>query len=237
MNITNISAGGHHSWLIVDNMMPEKEDYESPSPLGSGNFSPTFQKSVDGSPKTLKANASFNINNLSRSNLNQTSQKQISNNLKFNLDMLHEKISRNNNKNILQVAYTDLKMSHRFIRFYISNNSPYKDVSYKDLNAMMNEYLMQDDCVVLYRLQDDSEVNFANLPPSLDAIFKDMKSNFKLLDVNTGKKSFSLTIVYDVNKNDRMSQLKVNIDTAKNQNNILTKNLKKSLCKQINKYN
>jgi len=224
LNITNIFAGGHHSWLITDNIIPEKEDYEIPSPLEADNFSPTFQKSVDGSPKNLIPNISV------KNNLGKNSQRNFNENLKFNLETLGNKINKNLNKVLLQVAYTDLKMSHRFIRFFIPHTSQFKDITYKDLYYMMNEFFTKDNSVIIFRLQDDNEMNFGNLPESVDAIFKDLKSNIKLLDINSNKKSFSLTIIYDINRNEKLSTLKSNIENVKSQNNILQKSIKKNIC-------
>ena len=170
LNITNIYAGGHHSWLVTDNITPEKDDFELPSPLGSGNFSPNFPKSQDNSPRVVKkdntSNKQINQNNLNNTNklsneANKNNSSKTLTNIKFNLDILNEKLNSSRNpKLMLQVAYSDLKMSHRFIRFSISNNSSYRDLSYKDLHEMISEFINKDPSVVLFRLQDDNEVDF-----------------------------------------------------------------------------
>lgn len=237
LNITNIYAGGHHSWLIIDNISPERMDFEIPSPLDFDNFS------ADNSPKN-KNSSSNNITKVNLNNLNnfnniytqpekiQTSK--INNNIKFNLDLLNEKLMKLNNKVSLQVAYTDLKMVHRFVRFSITSN---KENIFKELNSAVSDFYQDDPCVVLFRLQDDSDVNFKNMNPSVDAFFKDFKTSLKLLDnINSGilnKKSFSLTIIYDYKKNESMSNLKNSIESIKIQNEILKRNFNKSLCKII----
>lgn len=223
VNITQIFAGGHHSWLIVDNENPEKIDYDSPSPLISGNITPN--KSEISSPRH-KDNSALDI-----TKMNNTAPKKLLNtNVRFNLDMIGDKL--NNEKYLLQVAYSDLKMSHRFIRFLITNNNyKFKDLSYKELNLMISDYFKNDNAVVLFRLQDDNEiVNMKN--PAMDTFFKDLKYNNKLLDTSN-KKSFSLVIVYDNAKNNQMTMLKNNIESIKAQNNTFKKHEIKSLCKFI----
>jgi hypothetical protein len=222
--------------MVIDNENPEKGDYEPPSALASPNFTPTNQRSRDNSPKNLKYNNSANLSKVNMNNtLNQQSTtKMINNNIKFNLDMLSEKVEKNMNKISLQVAFTDLKMCHRFVRFFVPKN---KNLSYKELNNMISDFLKYDKSIVIYRLQDDNEINLKvnnnnNFSSSMDVIFREMKNNFKLLDLNSSTKtSYSLTIVYDYNKNAKMSLLKKNIEDLKIKNNLLSNVKNKNICK------
>jgi hypothetical protein len=166
LNITNIYAGGHHSWLVTDNITPERIDFEIPSPLDLDNFS------AENSPK----NKNLSSNNITKVNLTntyvqpeKTQSSKINNNIKFNLDLLNEKLLKLNNRISLQVAYTDLKMVHRFVRFSITSN---KENIFKELNSAINDFYQDEPSVVLFRLQDDSEINFKNMNPSVDAFFK-----------------------------------------------------------------
>jgi hypothetical protein len=227
MNISEISAGGHHSWIIVDDEYPERLDYDMPSPLASPSFTPTQHRSKENSPKNIKNPTNTNIKK-------NTSYRNITSNIKFNLGILNEKIEKLNSKISLQVAYTDLKICHRFIRFFISKS---KSINYKDLNTKISEYFSDDKSVLLFRLQDDNDIHIDpenNLIPSMNMIFKEMRGNFKLLDLNSSNKSsYSLTIIYDYNKNESMSLLKNSIEDLKAKNNVLNNYRTKSICKLI----
>jgi hypothetical protein len=232
LSINKIYAGGHHSWILTDNQTPERLKWEMPSPLNPGNFSPK-DKSFTSSPKNNLSNTDLiklNPNNQSFSNLNNqqkgntTKKKELNSNIKFNLEMLNEKYQSQNlqdTKSLLQIAYSDLKMSHRFVRFSISDKSKYRDVSYKELNNMIKEYINSDPCVVLFRLQDDSEVVNLNSNIAMDALFKDLKKEFKGLNLEGNKVTYSLTIIYDVMKNNKFVNLLENIEVIKTQNNLI----------------
>lgn len=140
--------------------------------------------------------------------------------MKLNMDVLAEKY--NGERVFLQVAYTDLKMSHRFIRFSLSHK--YKDISNRDLNKKIADYLKKENCVEFFRLQDDSEVlSFNNF--GIASLYKDIKNSFKLLDVSK-KINYSLCIVYDLNKIPQILNLKSNLEGIKSK-----KAESKSICK------
>jgi hypothetical protein len=148
------------------------------------------------------------------------------------MDLIGDKFAKEENlKTFLHVAYTDLKMCHRFVRFSISKTSNFRDVSNKDLEIMFNDYFKDDPGVTLFRLQDDKEVNFNNLSPSFDMMIQDFKSDLKILNMHFDKKSYSLTILYDPFKNQRMRDLKSNIESVKKQNDVQNKYVVKSICK------
>jgi hypothetical protein len=236
LNVTNIYAGGHHSWLVIDSITPERNDFESPSPLGLDNFNANI-KSNENSPRNAKSklinnNSSVQIDKEKTNKNMQSTTKKTNSNIKFNLDVLGDKLAKEENfKTFLHVAYTDLKMSHRFVRFTISKTSNFRDVTSKDLELMFNDYFKDDISVVLFRLQDDKEVNFNNLNPSFDMMIKDFKSDLKLLDMHFDKKSYSLTILYDPSKNQRMRELKGSIESVKKQNSVQNKYTVRNICK------
>jgi len=278
LNIKSIDAGGHHSWIIIDDEHPEKIDYEDPTPLSSPNFTPNNMRSVENSPNTKlntsvsMINKNINTNNISKQSVaNNTSKQSVANNsskqsvannsskqsvannssrqigtnkqilpirpatntnLKFNLEYLTEKIEKAANKKNLQVVYTDLKKCHRFVRFFVNKN---KNLNYKDLNNMMADYFKYDKSVVLFRLQPDDEINLieeGDQMTRMDMIFREIKSDFKILDLNSsGKSSFSLTIIYEPEKNEKMCSLKKNIEDLKLKNNVTNMIKNKSICK------
>jgi len=228
LNITKIFAGGHHSWILVDSKVPEKAELISPSPIGSGGNTPP---SGGMSPKAInnQENKILNASKLEKNTHNKLDQK-----LKFDLELLAGKFI-NRERFILQVAYSDLKICHRFIRFSISPNSRFKDISYRDLNNLMYNYFKTDKCVLSFRLQDDNDINFKNSSGNnnlaLDVISKEVRNNFKL---NLNKKySYSVIVVYDYTKNLDFITLKQNIDEVKEKENInnAKKNLNQGFCK------
>jgi hypothetical protein len=226
LNITNIFGGGHHSWLITDNMIPERDDVDSPSALCSPSITPV--RSPQFSPRGGKDNSTTELgkvtmNESSRMLSKSATKPLITQSMKFTLDMLAEKIMAN--KTLLQIAYTDLKMSHRFVRFSINPNGKFKDLTHKQLNQVIADYLSGDSNVVLFRLQDDNDVsNFKN--NAMDNMFKDLKTNFKIIE--SGKKnSYSLTIIYDIMKNREINELRENLEA----NNKIKRTEKKYLCK------
>lgn len=236
-NISKIFAGGHHSWIIVDAKSPEKAELQSPSPIGSGGNTPP---SGGQSPKTLhNINSNFANNNNENKNIMNSNTKinKLDQKLRFDLDLLAGKFV-NRERFILQVAYSDLKICHRFIRFSIPNGSRFRDITYRDLNSLMQNYFKSDRCVISFRLQDDNDVNFKNTSGNANIAFnviaKEVQNNFKL-DLNK-KHFYSVVIVYDYTKNQDFVALKGNIEEVKLKENIsgsvnnANKSLNQSFC-------
>lgn len=234
LNITNIFAGGHHSWLTTDNITPEKENYEIPSPLNSGNFSPTMNRSKDVSPSRVGGKTVSNTNlqqtvipNEVKRNINLEPQSKIKS-LKFDMEVLKEKINTNDlSKYYLQIIYTDLKLSHRFIRFVIHKNNK---ITFKELENRIAAFFNYDSSIVIYRLQDDSQIlNKGGNPSTLDTILKDLKMDLNYLMMDDKEKlSYTLNIVYDVTKNKQMAALLEEINNL-NKNN-LAKPKERNIC-------
>jgi len=237
LNITKIFAGGHHSWIIVDAKIPEKAELNSPSPIGSGGNTPP---SGSQSPRNLNNvnsvnNANLINNNNENKNFGNNNKNKLDQKLRFDMDLLAGKFV-NRERFILQVAYTDLRICHRFIRFAVPNGSRFKDISYRDLINLMQNYFKSDRGIVTFRLQDDSDVNFKNASGNtniaFDVIAKEVQNNFKL---NLNKKNFySVVIVYDYTKNVDFISLKNNIQEVKLKENISSsgnKSLNQGFCK------
>ena len=233
LNIKQIFSGGHHSWIVIDENNPERKDFENPSPLSSPNFTPRIGRSVENSPRLNKQNVSIIGNNISKQQIKMPIPSLNNNfNVKFNLELLSEKLEKLSVKNSLQVVYTDLNRCHRFIRFFLKKN---KNLSHNDLNSMIADYFKHDKSVILHRLQADDEINLnedGNHNSRMDTIFREIKSDFKTLNFNTGnKKSFSLTIIYDNETNENMSLIKKNIEELRLKNNTLNNHKNRSICK------
>lgn len=235
LNIKQIFSGGHHSWIVIDEENPEKKDFENPSPLSSPNFTPRVGRSVENSPRPNKQNVSIIGNTISKQPIKMPIPSLNNNfNVKFNLDLLSEKIEKLSMKNSLHVVYTDLNRCHRFVRFFVKKK---KLVSQNELNSMIADYFKDDKSVILHRLQADDEINLnedGNHNSRMDTIFREIKSDFKTLNFNSGvKKSFSLTIIYDNETNDNMSLIKKNIEELRLKNNVLNNHKNRSMCINI----
>lgn len=89
-NLYSIFAGGHHSWVTIDDLMPVKEHYRPPSPVGfNGLLSPNL------SPRS-RVYHPLSSNQISR--VKPLQKYPIS----------------------LHVSYSDTSMCHRFITFEFS---------------------------------------------------------------------------------------------------------------------
>ncbi len=100
-------------------------------------------RSVENSPNH-KQNLSVSINNISKLTgkiQTNTNRLNVNNNLKFNLELLTERIQKTNTKKCLQVVYTDLKKCHRFVRFFVNRS---KNVNYKELINLLNDFFKED---------------------------------------------------------------------------------------------
>ena len=114
--------------------------------------------------------------------------------LKFSMDLLGEKLLNSYNQNLMQVCYTDLKLSHRFVRFALNPKHGSK-LSHSSLTNLINDYLQGDSGVSYFRLQNDNEVTSFN-NEALESMYGEMKGQtLKMLDLHK-KNNFSLTIVY-----------------------------------------
>jgi len=232
LNITEIYAGGHHSWIVLDSGFPKKLDYNTPSPLISEDEiakNKTFY-----TPNALNLSAEINPkdNDLKSGKDKRSLTPEVKKNkpeslikdtsLKFSMDLLGEKLLNSYNNNLVQIAYTDLKMSHRFIRFSLNQKHNSK-LSQNSLTNLINDYLQGDSGVSYFRLQNDSEVSSFN-NQALESMYKDMKDSAKLLDPNR-RNSFSLTIVYDLMKNSEIIRLSNHLENISSKNFGKNKNM------------
>ena len=228
LNIVEIYAGGHHSWIVLDSDYQKKNDYNSPSPLVSEdeilknkiycntpnalNLSAEIHEKEDDQLKSQveKRSLTPEVKKQKESKLGKDSS------LKFSMDLLGEKLLNCYSQNLMQIAYTDLKMSHRFIRFTVNQKHSSK-LSHSSLTNLINNYLQGDPGVSYFRLQNDNEVTSFN-NQAMESMYADLKQSFKLLDLNK-RNSYSLVIVYDMLKNKEICKLSNHLE------NIASKNL------------
>ena len=263
MNVVDIFAGGHHSWCLVDNIYPIKNNFVKPLPLKKTNFNfninnnskisdnnvnkskrkKSFQSNKSASSYKSDVKIEFEKNNVNQNEINEKylqskklkelfpNESNFSNEKKMfelnnqNLNLFNLNSLNNNLKSMilgkiqLQLAYTDLSYSHRFIRFEISKINRNYNLSFDELNIKFQNYFNKDKGYILYRLQDDNEVlnNFdKNTSPVLELLFNEMK-NFQIYSqFDENKKYFTLSMIYDYNKNSLISQIKENLLQNKN---------------------
>ena len=260
LNIKHISAGGHHSWCLLDNSEPLRRGKKSPEPLLKSNFimnkknrkmSNVSQDSDDSFSRTDRRSYMGNKSSVSVDNANkrrfrnQEEEDNISMDKLYNLDNLREKSRQrlkkvideyndeNNmsvddlidgidkiNKKIensdeenylndslnseekdsnidceLKIIYTDLNLSHRFIRFYSSFDYD------KIKTNIINNFINKDIGIISYQFQKDEEVekNKNKKFSIISKIYNTMKTS-KLITVEELENTYTLGIVYDYKK-------------------------------------
>ena len=116
----------------------------------------------------------------------------------------------NQNKIQIQVVYSELNLSHRFIRFEISNTNKYYNLDFNSINNMIKKYLSFDKGNINYKLQDDKEVlkyDKKGINPMMDNLLKEMRNTGLFNTENKNKVSYTLAIIYDYNRNEIYKQL------------------------------
>jgi hypothetical protein len=118
-------------------------------------------------------------------------------------------------KILLQVIYTSLNLSHRFIRFEISNTNKYFKADYNSMHNLIKNYLLTDKGNISFKLQNDNEIlksgNIA-VNPTLESIMKDMKNAGLLNLTKKNKISYTINITYDYKQNEVMKKLYESIE-------------------------
>ena len=130
------------------------------------------------------------------------------------MNLLNSKIFENSQIQ-LQVIYSSLNLSHRFIRFEISNTNKYYKVDYNTIYNLIRNYLSSDKGNISFKIQNDNEVlKSGNLAPNsnLESIMKDMKNAGLLNLTKKDKISYTINIVYDYKQNEIMKKLYESIE-------------------------
>jgi RCC1 and BTB domain-containing protein len=183
-------------------------------------------------------NEIINEDDYLRNNFNSINKNDIQNNIleepiknnnnkkdnkKKNLIYIQQKKNGNlpnlklfsNSKIQLQVIYTSLSLSHRFIRFDISNTNKYYQTDYNTLYNLIKNYLSLDKGNIGFKLQNDNEVlksgNIA-VNTNLESIMKDMKNAGMLNLSKRDKISYTIAIIYDYKQNEITKQLYESIE-------------------------
>ena len=133
---------------------------------------------------------------------------------KNTLNLLNSKIFENSQIQ-LQVIYSSLNLSHRFIRFEISNTNKYYKADYNTIYNLIRNYLSSDKGNISFKIQNDNEVlKSGNLAPNsnLESIMKDMKNAGLLNLTKKDKISYTINIVYDYKQNEIMKKLYESIE-------------------------
>ena len=229
-NEFNNSKGNYNQKMPSDNYHPNNSNknfdpynkynrYNSNSSRGNNNinkndsnsnfndFSNSNQNKKSG--KIPYNNSNYNYNNNDNYNYNNSynnnypkNRNDFSNNTLSYLNQL------NQNRIKLQLIYTELNLSHRFIRFEISNTNKYYKLDYKSINNMIRKYLSLDKGNISFYLQDDREaVKGGKKPinPMMDNLMKEML-NTGLFNSERNKVSYTIAIVYDYNKNEMLGK-------------------------------
>ena len=143
----------------------------------------------------------------------EDNNKMIHNiNPKNKMDSIIMNINYNNYNNIeLKIIYTDLNLSHRFIRFQSS-------IDYDKLNNIIKMNFIEKDLGnTSFHFQRDDEIEKnSSITPEVNLIFNKMK-NGDLLNLGQLSNSYTLGIVYDYNKNNEIKQYKNKIATNNKQ--------------------
>ena len=150
-------------------------------------------------------NNNYNYNNSSKNNI----QKDNNYSKKNNEVLLHLNNIKQNRIQ-LQVIYSELNLSHRFIRFSISKTNKYYQLDFKSMNNMIAKYLSFDKGNVNFKLQDDREVlkeGKKAINPMMENLLKEMKESGLFNSENINKISYTIAIVYDYNRNSMLRQL------------------------------
>ena len=149
----------------------------------------------------------YNKRNVNLNNNNNNYEKTTKNKSLKNNDSLS---NLNINKMQLQVIYSELNLSHRFIRFKISNTNKYYKIDFNSLNNMIKQYLSSDKGNISFKLQNDREVlkeGKSAINPMMEHLLKDMKDANLLNTDNKNNANYTLAIVYDYNRNEMYKRL------------------------------
>ena len=162
----------------------------------------------------IKQNDFFeeSFNNKCKDKYNEKMPKAIKKNKESNFPKLK---LFDNNKILLQVIYTSLNLSHRFIRFEISSSNKFFKADYNSMYNLIKNYLLTDKGNISFKLQNDNEIlksgNIA-VNPTLESIMKDMKNAGLLNLTKRNKISYTINITYDYKQNEIMKKLYESIE-------------------------
>ena len=116
----------------------------------------------------------------------------------------------NKNKIQLQVIYSQLNLSHRFVRFGINSTNKYFKLEFNTMNNMISKYLSFDKGNISFKLQNDREIvkeGKKAINPMMDDLLKEMKDSGLFNTESKNIINYTLAIVYDYNKNSMLRKI------------------------------
>ena len=218
-NRNNINNDNNKSKPINNKYDNYNKNYE---PYNNNNY-------ITNSSRDYNSNRNDNkkySNNSSKNNFQKKTGDILSK--KNNEALLYLK-NINQNKIQLQVVYSELNLSHRFIRFSISKTNKFYKLDFKSINNMISKYLSFDKGNVSFKLQDDREVikeGKKAINPMMDNLLKEMRDTGLFNTENKNKITYTLAIVYDYNKNEMFRQIYEEFKENYNEKNISYFNFK-----------
>ena len=175
------------------------------------NLVPNKNKYYDDSFNDKENNKFINNNNYNDKYKNNINNKIEEDEL-INNNKNKNNIIKNNNNDYceLKIVYTDLNLSHRFIRFQSS-------IDYNKLNYILKKrFLNKDKSNISFQFQRDDEIEKNNMiTPEINYILNNMKKE-KLINLDKLSYSYTLGIVYDYSRNNEIKKYlqknKIDID-------------------------
>ena len=204
---------------LINNINNEKEDYNN-----INNKESNINNEIINEDDYLRNNfnnindkkgniieKSINMNNIDeKKKKNMFNKEEQKNTFNFSNLKLFD-----NSQIQLQVIYTSLNLSHRFIRFEINSTNQYYKSNYNTIYNSIKNFLLSDKGNISFKIQNDNEVlKSGNIAPNsnLESIMKDMK-NAGMLNLTKKKQiSYTIAITYDYKQNEIMKKLYESIE-------------------------
>ena len=202
---------------VEENEHEEEEDNENENEEKEEHENEDNNNSIQNQHKT---------NSVSSNNINDyiTKKRPPNPNLNtfVNYEMLLNNLSKiSNDKLQLQIIYTDLKCSHRFVYFEIPKENKYFNTPLKDIDTTFQNYFSKDKANINYKLEDDRTMYKTLADPNQQTIsiikilYKELL-NFQILANDEANiRQFSLAIVYDYSNNQKLKQIQDTIIQTK----------------------
>ena len=205
-NINNNISNNNINNENIDNINKEyiNEDDYIRNNFNSNKNNENIQTSIN------DINNNINNDNNIRKNIYDDEQKKYSNIQQKNIINISNFKLLKQNKIQLQVIYTSLNLSHRFIRFEISNTNKYYQIDNNSIYNLVKKYLSSDKGNIYFKLQNDNEIfKSGNIAPNqiMESIMKDMRNNGMFNLTKKNKISYTIVITYDYRQNEIMKKL------------------------------
>ena len=169
----------------------------------------------------------YNIDSINKESVlhNDNNNSSDRNYLKFEM-MKHNVEAMTHNKLQVQIIFTDVVLSHRFVRFEMSYKNKFFNTPLKDIEMMFAKYFAKDTANIKFRLEDDkTAVTYANnhqqsMSPVMEILFRNVNAFKHNNEQDPNIRKFALLILYDYSKNKVTQQIKEEITEAQENENI-----------------